>query len=257
MRRIWLPGAILVFAGAALGQEFEVVSVKPNNTGSGSSHSNSDQGRLTGTNLSLRDLIVNAYGIRDYQLQGPEWLKTQRFDIAGKFPEALSKDRDKYRAALESMMRKMLADRFKLAVHRDQKTFSVYGLVVAKGGIKFKEVPDGEAHNSSSNNTHYKGTCVSIAGFADFLARRRSELPVDLPVLDMTGLKGFYDLTLDWFPEPRPWGHGKTDVPVALDKSGPTLLVAIEEQLGLKLETRKAPIEILIVDHAEKVPTEN
>jgi uncharacterized protein (TIGR03435 family) len=238
---------------AALGQEFEVVSVKPNNSGSNSSHSSSDAGRLTASNVSLRSLIVQAYRMKDYQVEGPDWLRSQHFDIAAKFDEALPKDREKYNAGLAAMMQKMLSERFKLAVHRDQKTFSVYGLVVGKNGIKFQEVPDGDSHRSNSNNNHYEGTCVNMAAFAEFLSRR-----VDFPVLDMTGLKGFYNLKLDWVPEPRQSGELKGDItPVADSSSGPALSEAIQAQLGLKFEMRKAPIEILIVDHAEKVPTEN
>jgi uncharacterized protein (TIGR03435 family) len=241
------------FACVALGQEFEVVSVKPNKSLDNSSHTHSDQGRLTTENVSLRNLIVMAYGMKDFQVEGPDWLSSERFDIAAKFPEALSKDKEKYSAELHAMMQQMLLDRFRLAVHRDRKTFAVYGLMVGKSGIKFKEVPDGGSHNSNSNNNHYTGTCVSMATFADFLSRR-----VDLPVLDMTGLTGFYDLTLDWVPEPRQSGESKGAAPLVADSpSGPTLLDAVQGLLGLKLETRKAPIEILIVDHAERVPTEN
>jgi uncharacterized protein (TIGR03435 family) len=247
-------GLVVIFASVALGQEFEVVSVKPNKSVSNSSGTNTNQGRLTATNVSLRSLIVMAYGMKDYQVQGPDWLRLERFDIAAKFPEALPRDREKYNAGLHAMMQNMLVDRFKLAVHRDTKTFSVYGLIIGKSGIKFKEVPDSDSHNQSSNNTHYKGTCVTMGAFAEFLARR-----TDQPVLDMTGLKGFYDLTLDWVVEPRPSGESKGDAPpvVADSGTGLTLTEALQEQLGLKLEGRKAPIEILVVDHAERSPTDN
>ena len=139
------------------------------------------------------------------------------------------------------MLQKMLLERFKVAIHRDTRTFAVYGLVAGKSGIRFQEVPDGDSHSQNTNNNHYTGTCVSMASFAEWLARR-----MDMPVLDMTGLKGFYDMKLDWAPE------SATDAPEL-----PTLPVALQEQLGLKLETRKAPIEVLIVDHAERIPTEN
>jgi len=194
-----------------------------------------------------------AYGMKDYQVEGPEWLSGERFDIAAKYPGEIPKNREEYNAALHAMMQKMLVERFKLQVHRGEKTFAVYGLEVGKGGIKFKEVPDGDNHSQNSQNNHYVGTCVTMASFAEFLARR-----MDLPVLDMTGLKGFYDLTLDWVPEPRASGDSKSDVPAVADSpAGPALPIALQEQLGLKLETRKAPIAILVVDHAERVPTEN
>jgi uncharacterized protein (TIGR03435 family) len=237
-------------ACGALAQEFEVVSVKPDTSGANSSSTNTNQGRLTATNVSLRSLIVMAYGIRDYQLEGPDWLASERYDLAAKFPEALPKDRDKRNAALGAMMQKMLADRFKLAIHRDQKQFAVYGLTVGKKGIKFKEVPGGGSSSSSNNNNHYVGKAISMSQFAEFLARR-----MDLPVLDMTGLTAVYDLTLDWVPEPRQSSESKA--PAGDSLSGPALPEAIQEQLGLKFEARKAPLELVVVDHTEKVPTEN
>ena len=250
MRGLTVVVMTALLAVSAWGQQFEVVSVKPNKTGSGNSSTNSDQGRLTATNVSLRSLIVMAYGLKDYQVEGPDWLREEGFDIAAKFPEALPAKSDEYNQALHAMLRQMLAERFKLEVHRDTKTFPVYGLVVAKGGAKLKEVPDSGHHNQNSNNNHYTATSVSMNAFAEFLARRE-----EIPVLDMTELKGVYDLTLDFAMEARP-SAGKPEA-VAEASEKPPLEVAIAEQLGLKLEPRKAPIEILIVDHAEKVPTEN
>ncbi len=249
MRGILLCALMTAFAYGALGQEFEVVSVKPNTSGSGGSHLSSDRAMLTGTNLSLKNLILMAYQIKDYQLEGPEWLASERFDIAARFPQALPADPVKYDAALGAMMQKMLAGRFRLAIHRDQKIFAVYGLVVGRKGIKFKAVAD-TGSSSKSNNTHYTGRGVSMSQFAEFLGRR-----MDLPVLDMTGLQGVYELTLNWVPEARESGDGKgaaADTP-----SGPSLLDALTEQLGLKLENRKAPLEIVVVDHADRVPVEN
>jgi uncharacterized protein (TIGR03435 family) len=230
-----------------LGQEFEVVSIKPNTSMSGSSRSSSDQVMLRGTNLSLRSLILTAYGIRTYQLEGPDWLESQRFDITGKFSEVLPKDREKANAAYQSMMQKMLADRFKVTVHRDRKPMAVYGLLVEKGGIKFKEVPAGHS-SSNSHNTHYTGSGVSMEVFAAFLSGQ-----MDLPAINMTGLAGSYDLKLDWVAESQNQANGEPSEPAA----GQTIQDAIQDQLGLKIERRKAPVEILIVDHAEKVPTEN
>jgi uncharacterized protein (TIGR03435 family) len=246
MRRLFLCALL---AAAASAQEFEVVSVKPNKSGSNGSHTNTDQGRLTAVNVTLRQLIVRAYNLKDYQVEGPDWLGIEHFDISAKFPEALPKDPEKSEAIFTAMMQRMLADRFKLAIHRDQKTFAVYGLFVTKGGIKFREAaPTEEGHGSNSNNNHFTGTNIGMDTFANFLSRRQ-----DLPVIDMTGLKGYYDLTLDWIPEPKQPEPGAG----ADASTGLTIPMALQEQLGLKLENRKAPIEILIVDHAEKLPTEN
>jgi uncharacterized protein (TIGR03435 family) len=238
MRTLLLLALIL----PALGQEFEVVSVKPSKSASNSSNMHSDQGRLTATNASLRNLIIMAYGLKDYQLDGPEWLRTDRYDIAAKFPEELPIFGEKYQSALGSMVQAMLVKRFGLAVHRESRTFPVYALTVMKSGIKFKKVPDSGSHDYNNNNRHFDGKCIPMPTFADFLARR-----MEAPVLDTTELKGYYDFTVDWSPE-----TAADDPP-----QGPTLAVAIQEQLGLKLEARKAPIDVVVVDHAERTPTEN
>jgi uncharacterized protein (TIGR03435 family) len=245
MRTTLVGFLLLACAAPVLGQEFEVVSIKPNRSLSGSSHSSSNQGRYTGINLSLANLIVEAYDIHDYQLEGPDWIRSEKYDIAAKFPEDFPKDKKLYGAAFAAMMRKMLADRFQLAIHREQKSFTVYGLVAAKGGAKFKEVPDSGSHNSGSHNGQYTGTCISMETLAGFLARR-----AELPVLDMTGLKGFYDVTLDVTP-PTPQPGDPPDSP------GSVISAALQDQLGLKLETRKAPIGVIVVDHAQKAPTDN
>jgi uncharacterized protein (TIGR03435 family) len=231
------------FASLALCQEFEVVSVKPNKSTSYDSSVTTDQGRLTARNISLKGLIEDAYGVQDYQVEGPDWINSERFDVLATLPEALPKG-ETFAAAFDVMMQKMLADRFKLVVHREQKIRPVYGLFVAKSGIKFKEAPasDCGSHGANNRSTHFVGKCVSMDAFAAFLAKRRRDLPVDLPVLDRTGLQGFYNLKLEWVPD---------------STSGVILPIALEEQLGLKLETRKAPIEILVVDSAQRAPSEN
>jgi uncharacterized protein (TIGR03435 family) len=247
------PTLLLILCPALLAQDaspaFEVVSIKLNTSASGRSESHSDRGRWSGINLSLKSLIVRAYGVRDYQVEGPDWLSSQYFDISAKFPDALPsgpENREKYAAAMQSMTQKMLADRFHLAVHRTPKPSAVYGLVVGKNGIKFKEVPLGESH-SNSNNNHYDGKCVTMSQFAAVLS-----VFMDLPVLDATGLKGFYDLTLDWVPESHSNKPETESAPTGL-----TLTDAVADQLGLKLEHRKAPVDMLVVDHIEKMPTEN
>ena len=102
--------SVALLASTALAQEFEAVSVRPNNSGGFDSHSHSDQGLLKDTNVTLRSLIATAYQIRDYQLEGPDWMGSERFDVAAKFPEALPKGRERYEAAMGTMMRKMRAD---------------------------------------------------------------------------------------------------------------------------------------------------
>ena len=252
----WILSA---FVCAALCQEFDVVSVKPNNSGAYDSHFNTDRAGITATNVTLRGLITRAYGIQDYQLEGPDWISSRRFDVAATIPsEPAGEKEPDYSASLQTMMQHMLVDRFKLVAHREQKTQQVYGLVIGKSGIKFKEASTCKSQGRNRNGTHLVGTCVSMNSLAEVLALRSRDLPEDRPVIDMTGLKGFYDFMLDWIPEPRPSKEHKTDNPLVREQeAGVTLVVALEEQLGLKLETRKAPVDIVVVDHAEKVPSEN
>jgi uncharacterized protein (TIGR03435 family) len=238
----------ILLAAPALAQQFEVVSIKPNNSMSGDSHSRTDQGIMTGTNISLRSLILRAYDIKPYQLEGPDWLGSEHFDISAKIPETVAAQRagrEQYKAAFESMMQSMLAERFKLAVHRDRKTMGVYALVVAKNGIKFKQVPDGGHSSANTHNTHFTGTGISMDALAAVLSQQ-----TDIPVINFTGLKGVYDMKLDWQDERQ--AHDNADAP-----PGPGLTEAVEDQLGLRLERRKAPVEIVVVDHIEKTPTEN
>ena len=239
----------VLVAVSAFGQQFEVVSIKPNNSMSFSSQSRTDGGMLTGTNLSLRSLILRAYGIKDYQLEGPDSLGSEHFDISARIPEEVAAQHgghEKYKAAFESMMQSMLAERFKLVAHRDRKVMGAYALVIGKNGIKFKEVPPGGPRNSSTHNTHFTGTGVSMDDLAAVLSQH-----TEIPVLDFTGLKGVYDLKLDWQEEQA--ARDNADAP----PSAPGITEAVEEQLGLKMERRKAPVEVLVVDRIEKVPTEN
>jgi len=243
MRRI-LP-CLLIAGFAASAQEFEVVSIKPNHSGSGGSHSHGDRGMIAATNVTLSSLIVDAYGLNDYQIEGPPWLKEERYDFTARFTETSPDDRKRVYGI---MLQKMLAERFKLQTHREEKSSAVYGLVVTKAGIKFREAANPNGDGSDAHGEHYEGKGIAMAALADFLLRFE-----DLPVVDMTGLKGRYDLTLDWSPEPKNPKPG--DPPPA--GPFPYLPEALQEQLGLKLENRKAPIDFLVVDHAEKIPTEN
>ncbi len=147
------------------------------------------------------------------------------------------------------MIQSLLADRFKLTLHRDTRELPVYALVVGKAGPKLEEVEFGRGSTSLSGG-RFTATRVPIRNFTEFLSRQTG-----LPVLDLTGLKGIYSFTLNFTPEESPSAPGTA--PITESAVGPSLSNAIQEQLGLKLEARKAPVEILVVDHAEKIPTEN
>ncbi len=239
-RLCWLA----VAASGLFAQSFEVASIKPSNDVSTGSDIDSDNSIFKARNVTLQRLTGMAYGVEDYRVEGPGWLGSERFDVDAKFPAGVPMVGPKGDEAFRAMMRDMLTNRFGLVVHNSQKTLAVYGLIVAKSGLKISEAKEGSS-DSSSHNNQYSGTSVTMSRFAQFLSRR-----ADLPVVDMTGLKGFYTFTLDWTPADAAVAPG-------VNPAWEALREAAESKLGLKLENRKAPIEIVVVDHVEKVPTPN
>jgi uncharacterized protein (TIGR03435 family) len=243
---------------------------------------------------SLQTLLLTAYRIKSNQLSGPDWMQLQRFDIAAKIPDGVSKDR------LPEMLQALLAERFKLSVHRDRKEQTVYALVVGKSGSKLQEssgeadAPVPETPGSSPLYTPQgEGRMLANGGFVvtggaygpmqggigpnggvkfEFLKLTMPALAdvltphVARPVVDMTGLKGGYYLASENRPQaaeagrkgsgPSGGGRVASDSPDSPDAFGDALLTAIEKA-GLKLESRKAPVEMVVVDHLEKTPTAN
>ena len=218
---------------------FEVASVKldkPTNPDVWNSHWNDRPGKLWASEISLKDVIQKAYGVKDYQLEGPEWLKSARYDMAAEWPPSTPDSQ------FPLMLQSLLADRFKLAVHHEAKQLPVYELRVAKSGSKLKaDTSDG--HNSLyGRRGHLHGERVSV----DQLVGNLSHL-TGRPVLDMTWIKGRVAFELSFTP----------DDSSSPDTNGPSIFTAVEEQLGLKLVSQKAQVDILVIDHLDKIPTEN
>ena len=254
-------------------------------------------GQMTFTNVSLAQIIERAYGVKSYQISGPAWMSSARFDLSAKVPAGVTK------AESNVMLQHLLADRFQLVLHHSTKEASIYALVVAKGGSKLKEatadataapdggrgmdgpgrgmtgkdgklqLPPGVAKGTPmmigegqmiapDGKTRMIANGVTIGEFVDRLARQ-----LDRPVMDMTGLNGSYDILLDFVVDPsltqaRMAAMGGGPPPAsaegaAQDPSGPTLFSALTEQLGLRLEARKGPVDQLVVDSVQKTPTEN
>ena len=304
----WLCGigAGLVLAGAALGQTpaFEVASVKPaapldrSQMLSGQMHVGMkvDAARVDIGSMSVAELIRIAYRVKAYQVSGPDWMASERFDVLAKLPEGASS------AQVPEMLQALLAERFKLTMHRESKEHAVYALVVGKNGPKLKEsAPDadapaatndanpqvrisgrgentqvtisggqiGTAHMSMGPNgtMHLEAPRIGMAAFADTLSRF-----FDRPVVDLTELKGTYQLALDLSMEDLRTaaltmgimgpgmgaGRGAVRPPAdaASDPGGLSIFAAVQ-QLGLKLEPRKVAIDVVVVDQLEKAPTEN
>jgi uncharacterized protein (TIGR03435 family) len=249
--------SLIVVSLTVLGQTvadrpaFEVASIKPNVSGDGHSSTHVSNGEVIARNVSLKNCVKMAFHVDDSRLRGPDWLSSVRFDIVAKPPVGSS--HDQYRA----MMLALLEDRFKLAFHRESKPLAAFALVVAKSGPKLKKGEhDGSHLNTDNNKLDAQG--VPMNQFADYLSNR-----LDRPVVDKTNLEGSYDFKLEWSAEdyrpPAPPDGTNLAQPRSIKEAaaGPSFFTAIQEQLGLKLESAKLPIDIVVVDHVEKVPTEN
>jgi uncharacterized protein (TIGR03435 family) len=248
MLRTILTASLAVLASAHLcGQashEFEVATIKPAPPQSEGwtqtqMSSDADSGKLTYSNVNLKEVIGKAYQVQRYQINGPDWLETERFDVVAKFPPHSAAEQ------VPLMLQALLADRFKLTVHRETKELPVYALTVAKNGPKFNTAETATGITSNSNRTQWHVVAtVSMEGFAEFLTSEAGR-----PVLDKTGLRGSYKMTLDWARDNAPAGNDAATLP--------SLFTALQEQLGLKLESTKGSVEMLVVDHADRTPSEN
>lgn len=222
--------------------EFEVATVKVNHTGSGGSNfPRLKNGTLAAQNVSLLMLLQAAYDLSAARITGPEWLNSDRFDLAGKSPMGVPD------SELMPMLQALLKDRFRIAVHRATKTMSVYEMIVAKGGLKMLRFDPARPPVAPR---HGGGAMIIGSGTTHQLASMLSA-PAGRPVLDKTGLEGGYTYVLTFMP------LSAQAVVSASDSAPPDLFAAVQQQLGLKLEPAKGLVEILIVDHAERVPSEN
>jgi uncharacterized protein (TIGR03435 family) len=268
--------------------EFEVASIKLSQPGADFRVNlgyHLDGAMVTCKYLSLKDYLRLAYQVKEYQINAPEWMASTRFDITAKLPEGGKEDQ------IRDMMKSLLAERFHLKMHRESKDFPVYALVEAKGGSKLTESavdpsdapvdpskpptnvaasggPEGVSISLGKGSfftfadNHLTGKKLAMASFADLLARF-----VDRPVVDQTGLKGRYDFDLKVTQEDylamqirSAISAGVTLPPQAmklLEVSSGDSLAAAMQAVGLKLDPRKAPLEVLVIDSADKMPTEN
>jgi uncharacterized protein (TIGR03435 family) len=227
---------------------FEVASVRPATGqeagGEGGSRSKIQYAAdgLTMQNIDLTEMVEWAYGLEHYQLAGPSMLEGRRYDIRARAGAPTDVD------SLRLMLQDLLATRFKIELHREKKRTSVYELVVAKGGPQLPTDKTDSLPPSYPKETiprvvdgDFVFTNVSMTDFAKQLTELRG---IDLPVLDHTGIRGVYDITL------------KSAARALLEPDGPSLLTLIHEQLGLKLVSAKDFIDVIVVDHAG-APTAN
>ncbi len=265
--------ALAITAGLVRSQtarpEFAVASVKPNHTGCCTTYG-AGNGGSGGKDVTLKMLIAFAYHLQQFQISGgPRWIGSDRFDVEGK-AENSKADPEELRLMLQSLFE----DRFKLKVHRETKVSPVYALVVGKGGPKIKlsrdqspENVDGPAPPGAGPNHgairigvgSLVGNAVTLSWFATMLSQRLDRL-----IVDRTNLAGRFDIRLQWAPIPgeNPFDQGGNKLQSAIidnggatltaDPSLPSIFSAIQEQLGLKLESAKAPVDVLVIDHVEQ-----
>jgi uncharacterized protein (TIGR03435 family) len=269
--------------------EFEVASIKPAPPpapGQINLGIHVDGAMVRCTDLSLKDYIRIAFRIKDYQVIGPEWIGSERYDISAKLPEGGKREQ------VDDMLQTLLVDRFRIEMHHDSKEFPVYALTVAKGGLKMKESPiDPDAGTSNGgkgavnvdvsagrgsgatvaygNGSYFmlgedevEGKKLTMLYLADMLSRF-----AERPVVDMTDVKGAYDFKLE-FPHDEframtvraAISAGMVLPPQARQWAatiGDDALFTAVQTVGLKLDSRKAPLDVLVIDQAQKTPSEN
>ena len=216
------------------GPTFEVASVK-RSTGDGTAGGVRPQPNgITATDASLLLLLRVAYNVQDYQIVGPEWLAQDRYDIVARAAVPVTGQQ-----LLQQMLQSLLAERFKLVVRREQQPRPAYALIVSEAGSRLRQSRDTSANGSTTSDL---GRLSFTATPTPALARRLSQLLRE-PVIDMTGLEGVYDFTLQWQQDDA--------IP------GASLFTALQEQLGLRLERRRMPVEVLVVERVERSPVGN
>lgn len=243
---LWNAPRSLAQSSAGAPPAFEVASVKRSQPDGSGMSMTSDLGRLTLRNVTLKFCIEAAYRAKDYQLSGgPGWLGSESYDIDAK-AAGPAKDEE-----LRLMLRTLLAERFKLSLHREQKEAPIYALVVGKDGIRVHEVEPGDGPEMRTGRDRLSGRKVPMSGLAAALSN-----VLGRPVQDVTGLSGVFDLTLKWTPDEsqavqKPGVQGGV-APADGTATDASLFAAVQEQLGLKLEARKGLVEIFVIDHAER-----
>lgn len=233
---------------------FEVATIKPSVPDSPGIGIRMNGRNFSTLNTTLSDLITFAWEIHPNQLSGgPAWISSQKFDLAA-IPDKPGMPNDKQ---VKLMMRKLLADRFKLTLHHDKKDLSVFLITVAKTGPK---IAKNETNPNGLPGLGMQGlgrVAVRNATIADFAQLMQGRI-LDRPVVDQTGLPGRYDFSLQWTPDDSQYGGrgGQAPPPANGGNAPPDLFAAMQEQLGLKMEATRAPVDVIVIDHVEK-PSDN
>jgi uncharacterized protein (TIGR03435 family) len=225
------------------GPSFEVASIKLSRTNNKPSVISSPGGRTVATNETLKYLIGFAYGVREYQIVGgPKWIDSDEYDIDARPPAAFQPSLST-RPYVMKMMQSLLEERFRLSLSRSSRELPVYALIVGKNGSKLKErakpeTPSDMKMTGANGSLTAQGLPIAILAesFSSILGRQ---------VNDETGLTGYYDFRLEWTPE-------EMAANARSDNTGPSIFTAVQEQLGLRLEARRGPVEVLVVQAATR-----
>lgn len=243
-----------------MGPRYDVVSIAPNKSESGNSGMTTVGATFSAENTSLQTLISSAYGIRSGLISGlPRWADGARYNVNGKIVDpdvaALKKLTKEQR---EAMLAAVLEDRFQVKVHTETKQMPVYDLVIAKNGPKLKETPPAKASEGgpapekgsrggySTNDTELTATALQISSLAEWLSGKFNRT-----ILDKTGLTGEYDFHSTFSADTAELSGEDDGRQSKGDAAAPSLFTALQEQIGLKLESTKGPVKTLMVDHAE------
>jgi uncharacterized protein (TIGR03435 family) len=312
MQRVAFVTTLFVVAFLAHGQTvdksltFEAASVKPAEPPNGRGFvmlqppsggpGTKDPGRIRYPNMTLKNLLMTAYDVKNFQISGPAWLDTERFDINATMPPDTTKEQ------FHVMLQNLLAERFKVMLHRETKELPTYSLVMAKNGPKMKESVQDPAHKDDGEPVQLppppaqpkigpdgfpiieipagapiamimmngRARMIAAQKTMQDLAERLTNL-TNRPVTDATALRAKYDFTLTFSPEGMTGPMGPIPPPPPPPSAGvngapgggadaetlPDIFGAVQAQLGLKLEPKKGPVEMIVIDHIEKTPTEN
>jgi len=239
----WLTIAAAAFAQAPEAPQFEAASLKVSQLAEGHMASGSrggpgtgEPGRWSAENLTVANMLIQAYTLKPYQLVRPSWMDTTRLRIEAKVPPGATREQ------FNLMLRSLLAERFQMKVHREEKEMAILRLTAAKNGPKLRpasmDPPPGDLGGMDQVNGRIRWTRKQCT--MEMLALMLG-LSLRVAVVDTTGLTGKYDVDLSWMP----------------DGPGPTIYAALQEQLGLKLEQTKGVVEVVVVDAADRTPSGN
>lgn len=239
--------------------QFDVAAIHPHNPEPHErSHIVHENGRFTTINVDLKSIVQWAWDLPQTRIVGgPSWLGSARWNIEAKSDTALEaqKGADPVRAReqMRQMVQSLLADRFHLSVHSETRELPIYNLVVAKDGAKFLDTKaEGSKFDRWNGRIELQGGDNTVAVLAEQLAETLGRV-----VVDKTGIAGRYKIALTWTPDDRAAPpNTASSATSSTDESGPSIFTALEEQLGLKLESSKGPVQVLVIDSAA-MPTEN